>query len=98
MKEGLSKPKERLRGRLVTAQRIIFQGCKCVLAAGTRDEPQSTSAWETKCVSIFTANDHLQVLHAYIQTRSQRALEAPLSLADSFLPSEFLTQGVYKKM
>lgn len=53
VKEGLSKPKERLRGRLVTAQRIIFQGCKCVLAAGTRDEPQSTSAWEAKCVSIF---------------------------------------------
>lgn len=47
---------------------------------------------------FFTANDHLQVLHAYIQTQSQCALEAPLSLADSFLPSEFLTQVVYKKM
>ena len=47
---------------------------------------------------FFTTNDHLQVLHAYIQTQSQRALEAPLSLADSFVPSEFLTEGVYKKM
>ena len=98
VKERLTKPKERLRGRLVTAQRIIFEGSKCVLAAGTRDEPQRTSAWEAKCVSMFTTNDHLQVLHTYIQTRAQRALEAPLSLAVSFVPSEFLTPGVHKKV